>query len=156
MQTEGDKRIRALWELHLNMEIEHLRIACQMLREIEGVEAESFLPASGMPEPLTFETNKDYLRDVLARTVDWTPWDAQFVPVQDLPPDHRFFEYQRIVNAEGNPGERVIEEHRAQFGSEYRSVTEGAHPVEPLREDGDHDALSYHQATPRVPVFEEA
>jgi rubrerythrin len=151
MQTEVDNRIKALWELHLNMEIEHLRIATQMLRDVEGVEAESFLPAGGMPEPMTFETNKEYVRDVLDRTVMWTPYDAQFVPVTDLPPDHRFFEYQRTVNAGGSPGEEVISRHRAEFDDEYRSVTEGPHPVAGLREDGRHEGLGYHSAGGRTP-----
>jgi hypothetical protein len=156
MQTEPDNRIKALWELHLNMEIEHLRVACDMLREIDGIEAESFLPAQGMPQPLTFESNKDYVRDVLARTADWSPWDAQFVPVSDLPGDHRFFDYQRAVNAGGVPSEQVIDLRRDQFGSEYRLETNGPHPVEPLREEGDHDNYAYHRAINRNPVLEEA
>ena len=156
MQTEPNARIKALWELHLNMEIEHLRIACEMLREIDGIEAESFLPAGGMPEPLTFESNKEYVRDVLRRTSDWTPWDAQFVPVADLPPDHRFFAYQDQVHEGGVPSEEVIDRHREQFGQEYRLQTEGEHPVASLREDGPHDDNPYHQARARSREFEEA
>ena len=155
MQTEADNRIKALWELHLGMEIEHLRIACQMLREVEGVEAESFLPAQGMPEPMMFEPNKEYVRDVISRTIDWTSYDAQFLPVTDLPPDHRYFEYQRMVNAGGVPSEQVIDRHRAEFGSEYRRETEGAHPTETLREDGDHDRFSYHEIAARAHELEE-
>jgi hypothetical protein len=132
-----------LWELHLAMEIEHLRIACEMLRDVDGIEAESFLPAGGMAEPLTFEPNKEYVRDVLRRTIEWTSWDAQFVPVTDLPPDHRYFDYQRKVNAGGVPTEQVIDERRAQQGGEYRFATEGAHPIPSLREDGPHDDLAY-------------
>lgn len=143
MQTEVDNRIKALWELHLNMEIEHLRVACELLRDVEGVEAESFLPAEGIREPLTFEPNKEYVREVLAKTVDLTAWDAQFLPVSELPADHRYFEYQRQVNAGGVPSERVIERHREKFGGEYRFTTNGEHPVAPLREDGDHANFSY-------------
>jgi rubrerythrin len=128
MQTEPDNRIKALWELHLNMEIEHLRIACEMLRDIDGIEAESFLPQAGMPEPLTFESNKEYT---------------------ELPQDHRYFDYQRVVNAGGAPSELVIERHREKFGQEYRLTTEGEHPVESLREDGDHDRYPYHQVVTR-------
>jgi hypothetical protein len=147
METETDPRIRALWELHLSMEIEHLRIACEMLRDVDGIEAETFLPAQGFDAPMTFEPNKDYVRDVLRRTVDLGSYDSQFVPVQDLPPEHRYFDYQRVVNAGGVPSEEVINQHRAQFGTEYRFATEGEHPIEPLREQGDHDAFVYHQAT---------
>jgi len=156
MQTEVDNRIKAIWELHLNMEIEHLRIACQMQREIEGVDPESYLPEGGMPEPLTFESNKDYLRDVLQRTVHWTPYDAQFVPITDLPPDHRFFDYQRKVNSGGVPSNEVIEQHRAQFGEEYRDVTEGPHPIEPLRENGHEEAFPYNKVMAGQPTLEEA
>ena len=154
MQTEPDNRIKALWELHLNMEIEHLRVACEMLREVDGIEPESFLPSGGMPEPMTFETNKEYLRDVLRRTTMWTPYDAQFVPADELPPDHRFFAHQRAVNEGGNPGEQVIARHRSEFGGEYRHETEGPHPVEALREDGRHEGLDYYRAADRAPDLE--
>lgn len=156
MQTEPDNRIKALWELHLNMEIEHLRIACEMQKQVEGVDPESYLPAAGMPEPMTFQSNKEYLRDVLARTVEWTPYDAQFVAVTELPADHRFFEYQRTVNSGEVPSEQVIERHRAEFQQEYRDVTDGPHPIESLREDGNHDRFAYRQVAARQNVLEEA
>ena len=68
---------------------------------------------------MVFEPNKEYVRDVLKRTVDWTGFDSEFVPVKDLPPGHRFFEYQDTVNAGGTPSEEVIRRHRAEFGKEY-------------------------------------
>src|SRR3546814_3441490 len=49
------------------------------------------------------------------------------------------------VNAGGSPTEQVINRHRDQFGSEYRFSTEGPHPIESLREEGDHDHFEYHQ-----------
>lgn len=143
MQTETDPRIKALWELHLGMEIEHLRIACEQMKAIEKVDPAEFLPANGLPEPMKFEPNKEYVRDVLRRTIDWSSWDAKFMPIDDLPPDHRYFDYQRATNAGGVPSEQVIDDHRAQMGSEYRRETEGPHPIESLREDGDHQAFSY-------------
>src|SRR3546814_12165043 len=94
---------------------------------------------------MTFEPNKEYGRDVLERTVDLTAFDAQFIPIDDLPDDHRYFEYQAKVNAGGSPTEQVINRHRDQFGSEYRFSTEGPHPIESLREEGDHDRFEYHQ-----------
>jgi hypothetical protein len=154
MQTEDDPRIRSLWELHLGMEIEHLRIACEMLKDIDGVEPESFLPDAGMPEPMKFEPNKDYVRQVLQETVGHTAYDAQFMPVEDLTPDHRFFEYQRTVNEGGVPSEQVIDRRRSEKGDEYRHATEGAHPIAPLREDGHHDEFAYHRAKDRTRLEE--
>lgn len=146
MQTESDPRIQAIWELHLNMEIEHLRIACECMKEIEGRDAAEFLPQKGMPEPLKFEPNKEYVRNVLAQSCDWTAYDAVFVPVTELASEHRYFKYQQVVNAGGCPSEQVIDEHRRQFGGEYRFSTEGPHPVEALREEYSGDALAYAQA----------
>jgi hypothetical protein len=146
METEVDPAIRAIWELHLNMEIEHLRLACESMKTIENVDPASFLPAQGMPAPLTFEPNKQYVRDVLARTINLTAYDAQFFPIEDLPKDHRYFAYQDAVNSGGAPSEQVIDEHRAAFGSEYRLATDGAHPVPTLREQGDGDRFAYAQA----------
>jgi hypothetical protein len=135
MRTEDDPRIKALWELHLNMEIEHLRIACETQQAIEGVDPRSYLPEKGMPEPMMFEPNKEYVRDVLARTLNLTAYDAMFVPITELPAGHRYFEYQRKVNAGGAPSEQVIDQNREKNGREYRFATDGPHPVEGLRDD---------------------
>ncbi|MBE9167494.1 hypothetical protein IQ238_08160 [Pleurocapsales cyanobacterium LEGE 06147] len=128
MQQESDRRIKQLWELHLNMELEHLRLACEMLRKYEDKDPEAFLPKD-LPEPVKFETNKEYIRQVLANQVNLTGLGTEFVPVEQLPPDARYFEYQKIVNAGGVPSEQVIEQHIQQVGKDYRSETEGAHPI---------------------------
>src|SRR5690606_17016952 len=64
MQDEIDPKVRALYVLHLNMEIEHLRIACEMMRQVEKRDPEALLPAS-MEEAMTFKENKAYVRQVL-------------------------------------------------------------------------------------------
>ncbi|HEX2117419.1 MAG TPA: hypothetical protein VHM01_23695 [Alphaproteobacteria bacterium] len=142
METESDQRIRALWELHLNMELEHLRIAAQLLQEIEGQDAAELFP-DPIQKPMTFEENKAYLRDVVARQVELTGWDSEFVPVTSLPDGHRYFDYQATVNKGGAPSEQVINQRRDQQGQEYRFQLEGAHPVPALQENGPHDQFGY-------------
>ncbi|MCG5055281.1 MAG: hypothetical protein KA712_20145 [Myxococcales bacterium] len=146
LQTETDPRVKQIWELHLGMEIEHLRVAVQALASVEGRDAAEFLPEAGMPEPLTFEPNKAYVRDLLVNTSNWTSYDAQFVPVESLPPRHRYFAYQKRVNAGGVPSEQVIDEHRTAFGSDYRFATEGEHPLDSLRDAGPGERFAYAQA----------
>ena len=58
METESDPKVKAIWELHLNMELEHLRIACDLMRRHDGREPEEVL-APELPDVLTFEPNKD-------------------------------------------------------------------------------------------------
>src|SRR5690606_27259981 len=49
MQQEDHSRIRDIWELHLNMELEHLRLAAELVREMDGKEPEELVPPE-MPE----------------------------------------------------------------------------------------------------------
>jgi hypothetical protein len=135
MQDEVDPRVRAVYELHLGMELEHLRLACELMREIEKRDPESFLPAGGAERSVAFRENKAYLRQVLADQVELTSKDSEFVPVTQLPAEDRYFDYQRTVNAGFNPTEAVIDQARAQFGQDYRLETEGPHPVPGLRSE---------------------
>lgn len=134
LQQETDPRIKQLWELHLNMEIEHLRIACELMKTIDKEDPMSILPEA-FPEPLLFKSNKDYVRRVLATQVGLTADKDQFVPVERLPRDHRFFQFQAIVNAGPVPSEQIIDEYkRAKGERDYRLETEGPHPVPQLRD----------------------
>lgn len=145
MQTEVDPRIKQIWELHLAMELEHLRVAAQALEEIEGKDAAQLIGA-GFDKPMTFEDNKEYLRQVVREQVDLTAYDSEFVPIDRLPEGHRYFAHQARVNRGGSPTEQVIERHRAEFGTEYRDETNGPHPNAPLQEQGPHDDLGYWRA----------
>jgi rubrerythrin len=149
MQTEMDPRIKKIWELHLAMEIEHLRLATEAMKEVEGIDPQSIFPEKGVAAPATFEPNKDYVRDVLARTVNWTGHDSEFVDVDRLPAEHRYFDYQHKVNEGGVPSEDVIARHREEFGEEYRFSTEGPHPIPAFEEGGDGHTPGYFEAEER-------
>lgn len=145
LQTEPDPRVKALYELHLGMEIEHLRLACEMMKQVEGIDPDSLLPAE-MPEPMVFRENKGYVREVLASQIDLTSQESEFVPLADLPKNHRYFEYQRIVNQGGVPSEQVIEEMRRAIGGDYRLETEGPNPVDGLRSEAERNGATTEYA----------
>ncbi len=134
LQQEEDRRIRAIWELHLDMEIGQLQVACDLLRRFDGIEPEEILPDELPDTPVTFEPNKQYVRDVLAAQVDLRADGLDYVPVQSLPADHRYFRYQDVVNTDGTPSEQVIEQNRAAAGRELRDETEGENPIPELRD----------------------
>lgn len=134
MQQEEDRRLRDLWELHLNQEIEHLRIACHLMRKYEGIEAEEILPKA-LPEPTKFQQNKDYVRNVLENQIDLRTMGPAFVQVEQLPEDALYWQYQQAVNGDGFvPSEQVIVDHQEKAGFRVAFMTEGPHPVEALRE----------------------
>jgi hypothetical protein len=131
MQTESDPRIKAIWELHLNMELAHLHAACELMRRHEDREPESVLPPE-LPEPVTFEPNKAYLRELMATQLYLTTLGTGFVREAH----ERFKRMQEQINGgENPPSVRVIEEHVEQFGRDYRLETEGPHPDPELREE---------------------
>ena len=49
LQQETDHRIKALWELHLDMEIGQLQVACGCCASYEGIDPEEILPPA-LPE----------------------------------------------------------------------------------------------------------
>ena len=129
MAQESDPRVKAIWELHLNMELEHLRIAADLMRQHDGRDPAEVV-APQLPQPVRFEPNKEFLRSLLATQIDLTTLGAGYVREA-----HERFEklQQQIHGGEEPPSERVIDEHRALFGTEYRLETEGPHPVDALR-----------------------
>lgn len=133
LQDEPDSRVRQLWELHLGMELEHLRLACEAMKAIEGRDPAEFLPAKGIANPMIFRENKAYVRQVLADQTNLSAWDSEFVPVTELPRDHRYFAYQATVNESLPPTEAIIDKHRKEKGDDYRFESEGPHPVPALQ-----------------------
>jgi hypothetical protein len=135
LHDETDERIRKIWQLHLEMEVEHVRVAAELLRRHEGIEAEEILPAA-LPEPTRFEENKVYVREILAAQIDLRTDGVNFVPLSQLPPEGRYATYQAAVNGDGFvPSEEVIRMHVKELGGEYRIETEGPNPVPELRAD---------------------
>jgi hypothetical protein len=134
LQQETDARIKQIWDLHCNMEIGQLRAACELLRTFEGVEPEEILPPSLPDVPVTFEENKQYVRGILASQLDLRTDGLGYVDVNDLPSDHRYFQYQAVANRNGTPSEQIITDNRAENQHEYRDETEGPHPIPELQE----------------------
>jgi hypothetical protein len=132
LQNESDRRIGQLWELHLQMEIGQLHAACDLLRRFEGVDPEEILPVSLPDTPVTFEPNKAYVRDILANQIDLRTDGSAYVPVDQLPSDHRYFGFQRRVNAGGSPMDLVVEENVRRNGGERRDETDGPNPISSL------------------------
>jgi hypothetical protein len=130
MTEESHPGVKAVWELHLQMELAHLQSAVDLLRRFDGREPEQIV-GNGLPEAVTFEPNKEYLRHLLATQIDLNTLGAGYVREA-----HERFErmQEQIHGGELPPSEVVVDMHREEFGTEYRIETEGPHPVPELRE----------------------
>jgi len=128
MEQETDPRVKAIWELHLNMEIGQLKVAAEMLARYEGKDAALLLPAA-LPPAMTFEPNKEYVREILASQVDYRA-DGLDIVDADGKVTKATKQYQSVVNGDGNFSLDVIDLHREQFGTDYRLQPEGEHPID--------------------------
>ena len=133
MQHEPDKEARATWERHLGMEIEHLRIAAELMKQYEKRDPEKLLP-SELPPVFKFESNIDYVRDILQSQYNYNAMGPEFVPADKMPKDYRYYSYQKKVNSDSIPSETVIDSIIDKEGTDYRQELKGPHPVEEYRQ----------------------
>ena len=133
MMDESDDYIRAIWQDHFEMEVAHLKRACELLEEYEGTKVSKVIPDPEFPKPLCFGENKEYIREVL-KTVGLTSVLEEYVPAGELPKDHRFFMHLQRTNR--NPEEvashQVIVAHIEEYGEDYR-YEDKKHPVRSLQ-----------------------
>ena len=133
MEQEVDPNIKKIWQMHLEQELEHLRLAGEAMKKHQKRDPQELFPTPELPKPILFQSNIDYVRDVLADQVDYNALETEFLPEDRFPGDGRYGTYQSTVNAGGVPSELVIQQHVQKFGGEYRQEIQGPHPVERFR-----------------------
>ncbi|GAA3237535.1 hypothetical protein [Nonomuraea helvata] len=125
-QTEAHPRVRTIWELHLGMELEHLRLAAELFKRFDDRDPDQVL-APACPPPVTFEPNKAYLRELIAAQSDYTTVG----PGYTREAHERFRKAQdALMGGDRAPSEQVVDRNRAVSGQEYLLETEGPHPAE--------------------------
>lgn len=138
-QDETDAGVKKVWEQHFNDELSHLHKAAEMLRKYDNKEWQQVIPKGEFPELLKFRSNISYIRDVLKNTVNITAHGEDYIEVEKLSSDAKFFEYQHQVNENEKtvPSHATLNKYIADNKKDYRFET-AQHPVEELR-DRRHD-----------------
>ncbi len=133
--TETDCCIKALWEEFLTDEISHLHRAAELLKKYDGKDWCEVIPNPEFPEPLSLHSNIDYVREVLANTVQFTSCREEYEKVDNLPPDADFFRQQSILipSVRIVPSHEVIEAYICRRGEDYRYETR-ENPIPALRD----------------------
>ncbi len=147
MEKESDPKVKQIWELHLDMELEHLRAACDMMRKFSQKDPEELLPKS-LPAPIVFEPNIEYVRDVLESQINLTEVNTGLKPVDRIDGNHRYFMYQNMVNGSWVPSEEVIEQHIQKFRGDYRLVLTDGNRMKKIK-----PAKYYQQKAPSKDIF---
>ncbi len=135
-EDETDPSIRALYERHYLEECGHLQHVASLLNVYEGKPWQALFPDGGdFPEPLKFEGNIEYVRDVIKNTSSLTKHREGYREVKDTPKDALYFSYNSAVNK--NPAavasHRVVASHIEKYGEDYRYEV-SPHPIKSLRD----------------------
>lgn len=120
--TETDRRIKAFWEENLAFEIAHLQRAAELLKKYEKKDWQEVIPCGEFPSPICLHENVDYVRKILAGTVQYTSKREDYVRVESLPENADFFRFQEITNPTTQivPSHNVIETYIRHHGADYR------------------------------------
>lgn len=132
---ETHPELKKVWEQHLYQEIAHLHKAAELLQTYDKKEWQQVIPGGAFPDMLKLESNKDYVREILAGTVQNTADKEEIREVSALPKDHEFFYFQQLVNTpEGEvPSHRIINQYIGKNGTDYR-YEDSPNPIEALRD----------------------
>ena len=133
-QDETDRRVKKIWQRQLEAEVGHLHAAAKLLEQHENKHWSDVLGDGAFPEPIRFAPQKEYIRKVLAGTVEDTALREEVVPLRELAPDADYWAYQQAVcpRAASVPSHCVIRDAIAENGQDYR-FEESEHPVAALR-----------------------
>ncbi len=134
LNDEVDPYIKGIWEMCYEMELAHLHHALALLRKYEKKDWQDVLAQGEFPELINFRPQKEYIREIIAKTVNNTGNKESYINVKKLSTDSDFFLYQKrfIKNVEKMPSHLVIDQHIKKFGEDYRVETKD-HPIRALR-----------------------
>ena len=133
MEDESDEYIRDIWRDHFEMEVAHLKKACELLEKYENKVCKDVLPKLDFPKLLSFGSNIEYIRDVI-KTANLTSVLEEYVDINKLEDNHRFFKYNGGLNKKESEvaSHNVIKKHIQKYGEDYRFETK-KHPLKPLQ-----------------------
>lgn len=121
LQDETDPEIRKVWELHLTQEISHLHKVAELLKKYEKRDWQEVITKPAFPKLLHFKPNKEYVRKVIAETINNTAEHEEYVDACKYSGEN-FPNVQKVMNKniEETPSHAVISTYITKFGKDYR------------------------------------
>jgi hypothetical protein len=104
VESEGNPRIKRIWERFLEYELGQLQFVAKLFQEQERRDAAEVVPEE-LPEPIRYESHREFVRETLRQ-------EEGFVAIgQEIEPGGEETEqtqdYRRQMNSEGSPSETV-------------------------------------------------
>lgn len=108
MTDETDERLKKIWEMFLDFEIGHLKIAAEIFKKRENRDAEEVI-GTEIIIPCRFKSQKEYVKNILNTQIQKRlSSDKGYLDINDLPEDWGSYPVQKAQNKDGSPTEAVI------------------------------------------------
>ena len=115
VQQESNPRIRGIWERMLDYELGHFSAVSELFKQHERRDPEEVI-GKELPEPLPFESNREFVREVLATEVDLRARGTEIVPLEQE--GESSLAYRKHMNSQGSPSEIVAQGYAWRPGTE--------------------------------------
>jgi hypothetical protein len=131
VQQESNSRVKAIWERCLDYELGHLNAVMDLFKQYERRDPAEILPQT-LPEPIRYESQREFVRRVLSQEVDLRALGKQFVDKSREGPESQ--EYRAHMNSEGSPTQTVAAGYQWSPGTELARGTEYTDDMEAARD----------------------
>jgi hypothetical protein len=118
MESEPNNYVKSIWERFLEYELGQLQLVGELFKQHEGRDPAEILPKA-LPDPIPYQSQRDFVRDTLNQEVDLRADGSQFVPLDEE--SQASIDYRSHMNADGSPSEAVAADYRWQPGTELNS-----------------------------------
>jgi len=103
---ESNSKVKAIWQRFVDYELGQLHFVMDLMKDIERRDPAELLPKT-LPDPIKFESQRQFVRQTLAAEVDLRAVGPKFVPSRQEPPDGPSARYRKQLNSQGSPSETV-------------------------------------------------
>ena len=118
VQQESNPRIKAIWERMLSYELGHFHMVAELFKKHERQDPQEIV-GERLPEPIKFESQREFVRATLAQEVDLRASGHEIVPMEQEP--QRSIDYRNHMNSQGSPSETVAANYAWRPGTEVLS-----------------------------------
>jgi len=115
MEAETNHHVKAIWERFLDYELGHFQYVAELFKQVEGRDPAELIPGP-LPDAMSFQSHRDFIRQVLAQEVGLRAKGTQFVD-KSLE-SQASLDYRKHINSAGSPSETVASGYQWSPGTE--------------------------------------
>jgi hypothetical protein len=127
VEQETNPRIKALWERFLDYELGHLQVAMQLFKQTERRDPAEVLGDGKLPASIRFESQREFVRKVLAAEMQLRKDGTRFVDEDDEAVSS--LAYRNQMNSQGSPSQSVSGGYQWTPGTELNREPASAQPA---------------------------